>query len=287
MAVPYTFGTATASIPLSQLDSNFATAITLGNTAIQLGNTVTTLNNMTLANVTISSGNITLTNYSATTANITTANVVTLIVTGNETVQGNTSVTGTATAAKFIPTGSSVTGNGMYLPATNAVGISTNGTNAVYIDSNQNVTFQKNISVGGATPTTSGTGITFPATQSASSDANTLDDYEEGTWTPTQGSGLTVVGAFSSSGVYTKIGKIVYIRGVVSGATSISAAAGSILTSNLPFAIVGDNIGGAFNSNLSPGTITDISATASSIYTTAVITSSGSIFFGGNYTTTT
>jgi hypothetical protein len=139
MAVPYTFGTATASIPLSQLDSNFATVITLGNTAIQLGNTVTTLNNMTLANVTISSGNLTLTNVSATTANVTTANVVTLIVTGNETVQGNTSVTGTATAAKFIPTGTSVTGNGMYLPATNSVGISTAGTNAVYIDASQNV----------------------------------------------------------------------------------------------------------------------------------------------------
>jgi len=55
MAVPYTFGTATAAIPLSQLDNNFATTITLGNTAIQLGNTVSTLNNMTLANVTISS----------------------------------------------------------------------------------------------------------------------------------------------------------------------------------------------------------------------------------------
>jgi hypothetical protein len=55
MAVPYTFGTATASIPLSNLDSNFATTITLGNTAIQLGNTVTTLNNMTLANATVSS----------------------------------------------------------------------------------------------------------------------------------------------------------------------------------------------------------------------------------------
>lgn len=139
MAVPYTFGTATASIPLSQLDSNFATVITLGNTAIQLGNTVTTLNNMTLANVTISSGNITLTNVSATTANVTTANVVTMIITGNETVQGNTTVTGTITGAKLIPTGSSVTGNGMYLPATNSVGISTNGTNAVYIDASQNV----------------------------------------------------------------------------------------------------------------------------------------------------
>jgi len=55
MTVPYTFAGATAAIPLSQLDNNFATTITLGNTAIQLGNTVTTLNNMTMANVTISS----------------------------------------------------------------------------------------------------------------------------------------------------------------------------------------------------------------------------------------
>ena len=62
MPVPYSFGSATSAIPLSQLDSNFSTAITLGNTAIQLGNTVTTLNNMTLANVTISSGSTTLTN---------------------------------------------------------------------------------------------------------------------------------------------------------------------------------------------------------------------------------
>ena len=55
MPVPNTFANATTSIPLSQLDNNFATPITIGNTAVQLGNTVTTLNNMTLANVTISS----------------------------------------------------------------------------------------------------------------------------------------------------------------------------------------------------------------------------------------
>ena len=200
MAVPYTFGTATSSIPLSQLDSNFATVITLGNTAIQLGNTVTTLNNMTLANVTISSGNITLTNVSATTANVTTANITTAVI-GTETVTTSTitsanittanvttanittgnvttgtvstsltlsygtanavaylngskvvttgsaltfdgtnfATTGTATAAKLIPTGSSATGNGLYLPAANALGLSTNGTNAVYIDASQNV----------------------------------------------------------------------------------------------------------------------------------------------------
>jgi hypothetical protein len=101
MPVPNSsFGTATAAIPLSQLDANFATPITLGNTAIQLGNTVTTLNNMTLANVTISSGTITITNVSVTTANVSgTANISTLVVVGNETVGGNTTITGNITAA--------------------------------------------------------------------------------------------------------------------------------------------------------------------------------------------
>ena len=49
----------------------------------------------------------------------------------------NVAITGTATATKLIPTGTSVTGNGMYLPAANSVGISTNGTNAVYINASQ------------------------------------------------------------------------------------------------------------------------------------------------------
>jgi hypothetical protein len=55
MAVPYTFGTATAAIPLSQLDSNFNTAITIGNTAVQLGNTITSFANVTLVNATVTS----------------------------------------------------------------------------------------------------------------------------------------------------------------------------------------------------------------------------------------
>jgi hypothetical protein len=52
-------------------------------------------------------------------------------------------------------------------------------------------------------------GVAFPATQVASSDANTLDDYEEGTWTPTlpNGGTLTNIGSF-----YTKIGRTVYVQ---------------------------------------------------------------------------
>ena len=40
------------------------------------------------------------------------------------------------------------------------------------------------LSLAGGSTTATGTGIAFPATQDASSFANVLDDYEEGTWTP-------------------------------------------------------------------------------------------------------
>jgi len=60
----------------------------------------------------------------------------------------NLATTGTATATKLIPTGTSVTGNGMYLPAANSVGISTNGTNAVYINASQLVSIGSTSSSG-------------------------------------------------------------------------------------------------------------------------------------------
>jgi hypothetical protein len=57
MAVPYTFATASGSIPLSQLDSNFSTSIVLGNTAVVLGNTYSTISNVTIGNCTIDGTN--------------------------------------------------------------------------------------------------------------------------------------------------------------------------------------------------------------------------------------
>jgi hypothetical protein len=58
MPVPFVFGNATTSIPLSNLDANFNTTATLGNAAIGLGNTTTAVGNLTLNNVTINSGTI-------------------------------------------------------------------------------------------------------------------------------------------------------------------------------------------------------------------------------------
>ena len=65
MSVPYTFATATSSIPLSQLDSNFATAITLGGTNLYLGNTTTTVTGLTLTGSTFT-GNVTTSNATIT-----------------------------------------------------------------------------------------------------------------------------------------------------------------------------------------------------------------------------
>jgi len=94
-------------------------------------------------------------------------------------------------------------------------------------------------------------GITFPATQSACSDANTLDDYEEGTWTPNQGAGLTVSGTFTSSGFYTKVGRQVTVWATVRGSTSISISAGQTICTNLPFSV---SPSGGVNGNPGSGT---------------------------------
>ena len=90
--------------------------------------------------------------------------------------------------------------------------------------------------VGGATPASSGSGITFPATQSASTDANTLDDYEEGTFTP---SFTNISGGAIKSGIYVKIGSTVFVRMIFAnmactGSTSVaSAITGLPFTSSL------------------------------------------------------
>jgi hypothetical protein len=79
--------------------------------------------------------------------------------------------------------------------------------------------------------------IKFPAGQNASSDANTLDDYEEGTFTPTA-TGVTVnSGTPVYSGAYTKIGRIVYITIAQSGGDITLLGNGSSSFGGLPFTV--------------------------------------------------
>ncbi len=99
--------------------------------------------------------------------------------------------------------------------------------------------FTTTIGVGAATAAASGAGITFPATASVSTDPNTLDDYEEGTWTPTLT--FTVAGdqsiAYSNRlGTYTKVGKLVTLFFNITTSTfTHTTASGNILVQSCPF----------------------------------------------------
>jgi hypothetical protein len=103
-------------------------------------------------------------------------------------------------------------------------------------DAAQSFTGDQTLSTGNLVIGTSGKGIDFTAT-SGSGTSELLADYEEGTWTPNQGAGVSVVGAFSSVGRYTKVGRLVTVDGELNGATSITCTAGTVLCTNLPFTV--------------------------------------------------
>lgn len=86
-------------------------------------------------------------------------------------------------------------------------------------------------------------GVNFPATQVASSDANTLDDYEEGTWTPSLTGGGSPTGYTTRTAQYTKIGRLVRLTAyfVITGKGSLS---GGLQISGFPFAVSSGISGG-------------------------------------------
>jgi hypothetical protein len=92
-----------------------------------------------------------------------------------------------------------------------------------------NAELGKALALQGASSTT-GCGIAFPATQVTSTDANTLDDYEEGTWTPSVGGTATYT---TQAGTYVKIGRVVYFSGYL--VISVIGTGSQITISGLPF----------------------------------------------------
>jgi hypothetical protein len=131
-----------------------------------------------------------------------------------------------------------------------------------------------------------GAGITFNGDTAA---ANELDDYEEGTWTPTQGAGLTVVGTFTSNGHYTKVGRQVTVQGYVSGSTSVAVAANTVMCGGLPFIVMnvtGSNfIGSASNTNLTALMNVWANQVASTVYAVTSMAATQEIYFTVSYFT--
>lgn len=249
-------------------------------------------------------------------------------VTGAVTLSSTLAVTGLATGSTgfaVVKNGSDTAESGPYLQVGNAAGsrkytwqlgdtandrlklFAWNGTSSTEIFSVNTagaatfpgaVTLSSTLAV--AELLTASKGIVFPATQVASADANTLDDYEEGTWTPVLAFGGASVGITYStqSGRYVKVGKTVFAsfritlsaKGSSTGAASITGlpftvqndlgatAPGGLRGSNLTFtgipnlAAVGDTTTATFQMFASGGSAADISDTGFAANTTIIAT---------------
>jgi hypothetical protein len=163
-----------------------------------------------------------------------------------------------------------------------------------------NAELGKALALQGATSTT-GCGIAFPATQVTSTDANTLDDYEEGTFTPTViGSSSAGTATYSiQSGSYTKIGntvnfwlKLSWTGGTGTGILQVSSLPFTPVVTNLPvmnviainITLIASNIPSSFMT----GTVIQIIQTPAGGGSDSTVSydAAGSLYITGTYPTT-
>jgi hypothetical protein len=129
------------------------------------------------------------------------------------------------------------------------------------------------------------TQIAFPASQSAASDANTLDDYEEGSHTPTDASGAAL--SFTTAeGAYVKVGQLVHVSCIV---TYPSTADGTAATVSLPFTVqdTTNDIYTAICENNSGTTVLSVRATNNTAAVTVKNAASGAAITNANLSTLT
>ena len=174
------------------------------------------------------------------------------------------------------------TDNNLYIDAKDSASnmiFRVNGaTERLRISSTGNITF----TTGNVVQGTAAKGIDFSANTPAAGKTSTiLNWYEEGTFTPNQGAGLTLVGAFSSTGRYTRIGRQVSISGTVTGATSVAVTASGVITSNLPFTVVTAGHGGA--TNVAINASATVICTGTSVTSAGAISATGTITFSATY----
>lgn len=124
--------------------------------------------------------------------------------------------------------------------------VKNNGTSRTFVRNNGEMVHKGPVNLSHA----SAGQIKFPATQNPAADANTLDDYEEGTWEAAfvSGGGTVTINNSFKTGAYVKIGKVVTVTGFFA-VSAVSSPTGSLSITGLPFT------SGAGNQFISPAVV--------------------------------
>ena len=166
----------------------------------------------------------------------------------------------------------SVTGFLNYLTLTNLAGLCSAGWNANTATNQSGGTVNATTINASGLITATGGQIAFPATAVPSANANTLDDYEEGTWTPVV-SGGTVAGTgtyTAQAGKYTKIGNLCFLSFYVSW--TAHTGTGELHIGGLPFTFTN-----SFVDAISIAYLVNITLPASTLVFAKTIYATGSI----------
>lgn len=158
-------------------------------------------------------------------------------------------------AASFTATGGTAANNTMYVASnvlrlrggTSGLGFNNSSGTEVGSVNSANVwtlgpsaSTATNCVVNGAASVTHG--VVFPASQNAVANANTLDDYEEGTFTPTLTASVTNPTNYGQNGRYTKIGNLVHVEIYITFDGTSTFGSGDYTISGLPFATAATHI---------------------------------------------
>jgi hypothetical protein len=179
----------------------------------------------------------------------------------------------------------------LYMSGSNPIVFYTNATERMRVNAGAPI-----LCLAGGNTSATGTGIAFPATQSASADVNTLDDYEEGTWTPRlEFDGINATSYTTLYGMYTKIGRQVTVSGRLVVNVLGSVGSGLARIYGLPFAAGNFGPSPTFSGSMvSVTTLVAVTGTLGlwidnnggiSIIPYSNENGSGTFTFGTNYTT--
>jgi hypothetical protein len=208
------------------------------------------------------------------------------ILSSSPTASGALTVTGLVTAGSATITGAATVGTTLgvtgvsTLASVGVTGAATVGTTLV-VGTNATLT-NGNVIIG-----TSGKGIDFSATASGSGTMTSelLNDYEEGTWSPTIGTIVNLTSVIAYTASYTKVGRLVTITGTVTATVTTANITTYFTLLSIPFANNGTTTGAVQeNGNLTIGAIQIASSNLYGFFPAASAITAGAATF--NYSVT-